>query len=461
MNNEIGKIDQIKEKKLKKKIKMSPPFMIMLSFLGIIIIGSMLLMFPFAQKQYVSYLNVLFTSTSAVCVTGLSVLNISEYFTVYGQIIILILIQAGGLGFMSMTTFIFIFIGKKITLRERLTLSEAYSEENLQGLVKLTLVIVLFTAVIEAAGAVLLSFSFVPQYGFLKGVFFALFHSVSAFCNAGLDITGSNFMGYTSDVLVNLSIMSLIFLGGIGFAVIKDIITSKKLSKFSFNTKVVLFTSLFLIVVSSAFYAMLEWNNAGTLGNESISGKILGSFFQAVTTRTAGFNTIDQGQMTGASKFITVINMFIGASPASTGGGLKTTTAFMILFFFISGIKGEEKEVTAFGKSISLKYAHKAILLLIYSLLLVTIFTILIFFIESGNREITTGAILFEVVSAFGTVGLSMGITAQLTAVSKILIIILMFIGRLGSLVLSMLIFKYKKKDNILIKHPEVKIVIG
>lgn len=452
---------EIQKNSKKNKKKLSPPVIIMLGFIITIFTGSLLLSLPFARVNNIAYIDLLFTATSAVCVTGLSVLNISTQFTVFGQTVILLMIQIGGLGFMTITTLMLIFIGKKITLKERITLSEAYNQDSLQGLVKLTLYIILFTVIIEIAGAILLSIDFIKDYGVSKGIYYSVFHSVSAFCNAGFSLIDFSDSVYNNNVLVNLSLMSLIFLGGLGFAVLKDIVTIKKASKFSLNTKIVLYTSLTLIICSAVIFAVTEWYNEGTIGHDSFAGKILKSFFQAVTARTAGFNTVNQADLTGASKVLTVFNMFIGASPGSTGGGIKTTTAFMLIVLFISGLKGQEREITIFGKSISFKTAHKAMIIFIYSILTIFIFSFLIMLFEKGNTAITLETAVFEVVSAFATVGLSLGITPVLSFPSKILVINLMFIGRLGFLVLGIFFLQRKQKELIVIKHPETKIIIG
>ena len=448
-------------RKTKRKKKLSPPVIIMLGFLSTIIMGSLILCLPFARKTDIAYLDLLFTSTSAVCVVGLTVLNFANSFTYFGQIVILLLIQIGGLGFMTITTLVFIFIGKKITLKERLTLSEAYNQDNLQGLVKLTKYIIFYTLIIELAGAVALSFNFVGQYGFLKGFYYSVFHAVSAFCNAGISLVDFAESTYSGNVLINISMMSLIFIGGLGFAVIRDIISRKRTQKLMFNSKIVLYTSITLILGSAILIGIAEWSNNATIGQESFFGKILRCLFQSITPRTAGFNTIVQSDMTGAGKIITVINMFIGASPGSTGGGIKTTTAFMLLIVLVSGIKGEDKEKTIFGRSLSNKMVHKAVMIFIYAIITLLVFSLLLMLFENGNDNISLESAIFETVSAFGTVGLSLGITPLLSPASRFLIIILMFIGRLGSLVLGLFFIQNKNNEKTIIKHPEAKLIIG
>lgn len=450
-----------KTKVLKSKKKLSPPLIIMIGFLAIILIGSLLLSLPFATKTKMPYIDLLFTSTSSVCVVGLMVVDVSQNFTYFGQIVILLLIQIGGLGFMTIATLIFIFIGKKITLKERMALSEAYNQDSLQGVVKLTRYIIGFTLIIELAGAILLSFYFIPEMGWLKGIYYSAFHSVSAFCNAGISLVDFSADKLSGNVLVNLSMMSLIIVGGLGFAVIKDIIATKRLRKFTFHTKVVLLTSVVLIISSSFIFALSEWDNYGTMGGNSVFGKIMRSVFQAVTARTAGFNTVTQSSLTDASKLVTVINMFIGASPASTGGGIKTTTVFLLVMIFLSGLKNQEKEIKVFGKSIAIKTAHRAVMYAVYALLTIMLFSLLILIVESSNTAVTLETAVFEAFSAFGTVGLSLGITPLLSPLSRVLIIILMFVGRLGILILGVFLLQQKSKETVVIKHPEAKLIIG
>ncbi|MDD4002592.1 MAG: potassium transporter TrkG [Clostridia bacterium] len=448
------------KKTLRRKYKMPAPMIIILGFFAAILLGSLLLSLPFATSERLSYSDLLFTATSAVCVVGLTVVDIAQSYTLFGQIVILLLIQIGGLGIMTAATLVFIFLGKKITLKERLTLSESYNQQSLQGVVRLTLIIVVYTLVIELSGAVLLSFDFINRYGFSRGFYYAIFHSVSAFCNAGISLVDFSTSAYSSNILINLSLMSLIFLGGLGFSVINEMFTKRK-GRYSFQTRVVILTSITLILSSSLLFMITEWSNPDTLGKYSFFDKLLHSLFQSTTARTAGYSTINQSKITDAGIIITIINMFIGASPASTGGGIKTTTAFLLIILLINGLKGGGKELNVFGYSISSKTASKAVTFFIYSLIMIIVSTFVILIIESGNTNITLKSVVFETVSAFSTVGLSLGITAEFSALSRILIMILMFVGRLGFLMIAIMFINRKQKENVTIKYPEVSVMIG
>lgn len=452
--------DSQDKKTVKRKLKMPAPMIIILGFFAAIIIGSLLLLLPFATSKSLTYFDLLFTAASTVCVTGLSVVNVAQSFTLFGQIVILLLIQIGGLGIMSAATLVFIFLGKKITLKDRLTLSESYNQQSLQGVVRLTLIIALYTLVIEFSGAALLSFYFINRYGFIKGLYYAVFHSVSAFCNAGISLVDFSDSAYSGNIIINLSLMSLVFLGGLGFSVMRELFTKRK-GKYSFQTKAVLITSITLILSSTLLFMAAEWSNPKTLGGYNFFDKLLRAFSQSVTLRSAGFNLTQPDNLSDAGIIISMINMFIGASPASTGGGIKTTTAFLLIILLIHGLKGNEKELNVYGNSIPAKTASKAVTFFIYSLIMIIAFTFAILLIESGNTEITLKSTIFETVSAFSTVGLSLGITAKLSALSRILIIILMLAGRLGFLILAVMIINRKQNENVTIKYPEVSVMIG
>ena len=438
----------------------APAIRIALSFAIVILIGTILFLLPISSPQgkQMTFLQSLFTSTSSVCVTGLNVINPSFDLSVFGQIMLLILVQIGGLGLMTLASMLLIILGKKITLQDRLTLTESFNQEELSGIVKLTKKIIIYTAVIELFGAVFLSFSFVPKYGAV-GLYYAIFHSISAFCNAGMVILPDPMTGFQSDVVMNLSVMLLIFLGGIGFSVLTDVVKSKKPSKFLFHTKMVLLASFSLILMTALSVFFLEFHNQSTMGNLSFGKKIMASFFQAVTLRTAGFNTIEQSGMTYGSKVLSMLNMFIGASPGSTGGGIKTTTFVVLLFTLISGVTSSDKEIVIRGRSVTQRTLMRVILLVTFSCLINFIFLFMISIAEGGSG-ISVDALLFEVLSAYNTVGLSYGITPQLTHISQIFIIILMFTGRLGGIVLTLL-FLRKNNDPLTIKYPDMHIMVG
>jgi len=442
-------------------IKLQPTQVLVIGFASVILIGALLLNLPIASQngQSVGFINAIFTATSAVCVTGLSVVDTGTYWTLFGKGIILVLIQIGGLGFMTMATMIAIILGKKISLKERLIIQEALNQYSLAGLVRFSKYILILTFIIEGVGAVLLSFRFIPEYGWSTGIAYSIFHSISAFCNAGFDLIGNGrgLTPYVSDPIVSLTIISLIIIGGIGFSVITDIITNKKWKKLSFHTKIVVLITGALLTVGFIGFMLLEWSNPNTLGNLNGSNKFLAGFFQSVTTRTAGFNTLDFAAMTNASKILTIMLMFIGGSPASTAGGIKTTTFGVILFMIISIIRGKT-ETEIFRKKISRDIVNRALAIAIIGIFLIILITMILSITDS---QFAFMDVLFETTSAFGTVGLSLGITPELSVLGKILIIFLMFAGRVGILTIAFALARQQHKNKGNIKYPEGKILVG
>lgn len=454
-----------------KKLELSPAQFLVLGFFLVIVVGSFLLNLPIASKdgESVGFINAIFTATSAVCVTGLVVVNTLANWTLFGKIIILLLIQIGGLGFMTLTTSIFILIGRKITFKERLIIQEALNEYTLAGMVRLIKKILLGTLIIEGIGALLLSIRFIPERGILEGIFYSVFHSISAFCNAGFDIIGGNSLSpYVGDVLVNITVITLIILSGLGFTVWWDIIKvskekkQKKLSfkkcfkKLTLHSKLVLVITAILISFGFIFFFVVEYNNPNTLGPMGIKDKLLAGLFQSVTPRTAGFNTIDLSQLTDTSKFMTIIYMFIGGSPAGTAGGVKTVTIFVIILAVIAVIRGK-KRVEAFDRTIPYEVIQRALAVIIISLGVVISVTMLLSLSEGGNFM----DIFFESTSAFGTVGLSLGATNSLTFFGKLIISITMFIGRLGPVTMVLAFSLRSNKDKGQIKKPEEKVMVG
>lgn len=448
----------------KRNKGIKPVTFIALTFLILIAAGTLLLSFPISHKdgEFFPFVDSLFTATSAVCVTGLVVVDTFTEFTLFGQIVIIILIQLGGLGLMTMTTLIFILAGKRITLKERLILQEAYSQTDLQGLVKLTLKIAEYTFAIEGIGAVILTLSFLKDNSFITSLWKGIFHSVSAFCNAGFDIlgNGNSFTVYYNRPEILITLMALIILGGIGFCVITDGINQKfKYRRLSIHSKIVIWATLALIFGGAILFLISEWSNPDTLGNMSIGDKILSAFFQSVTTRTAGFNTIDQNALTKGSLILTNLFMFIGASPGGTGGGIKTTTFIILLFMFFAGARGKE-EIVAFKHTVRVRQALRAFSIMVYSLCFIFALSAIIYFTEKGlSSTVSYNAALYESFSAFGTVGLTRGITGSLSNLSLISTAVVMFVGRLGSLVLGLMFVGKHNQD--LVKYSEYKIIIG
>jgi trk system potassium uptake protein TrkH len=454
----------------KIRINLKPTQILVMGFALLIIIGSILLNLPIASNdgQSVGLINALFTSTSAVCVTGLVVVNTLQHWTIFGKVVILILIQVGGLGFMTITTTLFILLGRKIRLKERLIIQEALNQYTLSGMVRLTKNIFLGTLIIEGIGAILLSIKFVPVYGYY-GIFMGIFHSISAFCNAGFDIIGdSSLTPYIGDVLVNFTIMLLIILGGLGFTVWLDVVRVSKdkvqkrysfrswFRKLTLHSKLVLVLTGGLIVFGFIFFLIIEGNNPLTLGTLSLKDKFLGALFQSVTPRTAGFNTIPLSQMEDASKFMTIILMFIGGSPAGTAGGVKTVTVGVLFIVILSVVRSKE-DTEIFERRIPEGIIKRALAVIMISLFVVIAVTMTLSLSETGSFI----DIFFEAVSGFATVGLTLGITGSLTTLGKIVLCITMFIGRLGPITMAVAFSVKSNKKNGSIKKPEEKVMVG
>ena len=387
---------------------------------------------------------------------------------------------------MTFISLILMFIGKKINLSDRIIIKESLNQENFSGMVELIKRIVKYTVVFELIGAMFLAIRFIPEYGTIKGIFYSIFHSISAFCNAGFDILGTNSLAkYGSDVLINITFILLIIIGGLGFTVWSDIFKSitkvikERLNKkriwkeFGLHTKIVLTMTIILLVTSSILTYALEHNNISAMGNDSQGTKILKSVFQATTLRTAGFSTIDQQELTTAGKFISICYMFIGGSPASTSGGIKTTTLAVLVLCVINFILGRN-EINVFKKNISLDIVRRAIVIFAISIFVVIIAILGLLVSETSLQEEIYSSkiaefrtfsfmdIFFEVVSAFGTVGLSLNVTSSLSVIGKIIVSALMIIGRLGPITISIALFKNKKenKENI-IAYPKGNVLIG
>ncbi|MDK2822204.1 MAG: trk/ktr system potassium uptake protein [Clostridia bacterium] len=436
----------------------TPARVLVLGFAGIILIGAILLTLPQAtiDGKGLSFLDALFTATSAVCVTGLVVVDTGTTFSVFGQIVIMLLIQIGGLGFMTFATLFAIILGRKITLKERLLLQEALNQVSIEGIVRLTKYIIQLSFTIEALGAFILALNWSVDLGWKKAIYFGIFHAVSAFNNAGFDLFGnfSSLTAYTGDIITNITVMFLIISGGIGFVVLSDLYVNRG-RKLSFHSKVVLVVSALLIIVGTIGIFLLEMGNVNTLGNLDPLSKFLAALFQSVTPRTAGFNTINISDMRVTSQLFIIILMFIGASPGSTGGGIKTTTFLSIVLSVISTFKGKA-HITLRERTLPQDVIQKAIAISFLALLLVLLTTSILTISE--NADFMT--LLFEAVSAFGTVGLSMGITSQLSLIGKIAIILTMFSGRVGPLTLAFALGQNKNK-KLQIKYPDERIIIG
>lgn len=442
--------------------RLTPPQILVLGFAIIIFIGAGLLTLPFASAtgQSMSFIDALFTSVSATCVTGLVVVDTGSSFTTFGQIVIVSLIQIGGLGFMTMATLVAFVFRKRITLKERLVLQEALNQGSMEGIVRLIRKVIIYSLSIEAVAAVIFTIRFSLDFGFTRGLYYGIWHAVSMFNNAGFDLFGTvdapfvSFTGYVGDFVVNFVTMMLIILGGIGFIVIADMIEFKKTRKLSLHSRVVLSMSGLLLVVGALGIFIFEFTNIRTLGSLDLGSKILSSFFQSTAARTAGPNTVDIGALRQASQFLIVILMFIGASPGSTGGGIKTTTFTILISAIITMIRGKE-DIVIYRYRLAKDRILKAITLSMMALFLVIIVTMIL----STTEDSSFIKILFEVTSAFGTVGLTMGLTPELSTLGKVLICLTMFAGRLGTITLAYAL--QPKQEKELFRYPEGKITIG
>lgn len=446
-------------KKFLNRGNLSAVQILVIGFVILILIGGILLSLPIssASGKSTDFLDALFTSTSAACVTGLITLDTGTYWSHFGQVVIMLLIEVGGLGFMSFATFFALILGKKITLRERLVMQEAMNTFNIQGLVRMVRYVLAFTFSVQFFGALLLSTQFVPQFGLGKGIYFSIFHSISSFCNAGFDLFGhfNSVTGYWNNIVVLLTLSSLIIIGGIGFTVWFELYNYRGIKKLSVHSKVVIVVSVALLIVGTILMFLFEMNNKKTIGDMGFGYKVLNSYFASASPRTAGMNSVSTDDMVNASKFLTVILMFIGGSPGSTAGGLKTSTFGVIILSVISVIRGRE-DAQVFGRRFSKELVYKSLALLIIGMSIVILVTMILTITEPGESFIN---LLYEATSAFGTVGLTTGVTQRLSSVGKVVIILTMYCGRVGPMTVVLALLKNKKKQTH--KYPEGRILIG
>ena len=434
---------------------------IILGFAVLILLGAILLMLPISSNDgvYTPFLNALFTSTSASCVTGLIVYDTATHWSFFGQAVILFLIQIGGLGVVVVVTSVILFFGKKIGYSQRNTLANSISVSSQGGIMKMLVFLLKWTGIIELFFAVILATQFIPEFGLRRGLWYSVFHSVSAFCNGGFDLMGAKYGKYSSlvayydDPLVNIVIMSLIVIGGIGFVVWGDLLKNRwHFKKYLLHTKIVLLMSTILIFGGALLFYWAERN--GVLKGMSVSGQILSSLFASVTARTAGFNTVDTAAMSGASKLLTTALMFIGGSPGSTAGGIKTTTLFVLLMGVKKNVTGAYG-IQAFGKRLEDDALATASIIATLNMGI----TIITIFIVMGMQPFAMQDVVFEAFSASGTVGITAGITRDLNTVSRILMIMLMYLGRVGSLSFALAFMESKKKPKVML--PKESISIG
>ena len=443
------------------KRTMSVEMMLALGFLAIIALGTILLSLPHAGEsgRAVPVWTALFTSVSATCVTGLTLVDIARTFSLFGQIVIMLLIQVGGLGFMIVATAMTVFVRKRITLRSRALLSESMSLPGLSGTVRRSINFLLIVLAVELLGAALLSVRLIPLLGVKRGIFYSVFHSVSAFCNAGFDLfsTKGSLTSFAHDPYLLSIIALLIISGGLGFAVLAEVFSLKRFQKLSLHSKVVLTTSGVLLVGGAVLIALVEWNNPATLGALPVGDRIVNALFQSVTTRTAGFNALPQDGLRDGGKLLSGILMFIGASPVSTGGGVKTTTIFMLFAFVISFAKGQE-EVTAFQRSLPLSITRAALCILVIFLSLVFTGILLLSLMNPAIQLVDVG---YEVASALGTVGLTSAGTAHFSKPSQALLMLYMYIGRVGPVTLMLTLTNRMETKSVAIHYPKEQMLVG
>lgn len=452
------------------RVRLNTMQIVALGFFGVIFLGGVILWLPFCNQKPIEFTDALFTSVTSVCVTGLVTVVPAEQFTLAGQIVMLLLIQIGGLGVIACMASFFLLLGKKISMKGRILIQEAYGLDTLSGLVKFIIRIVRGTFIVEGIGAVLFSVKFVPEFGVIKGIWYGIFHSISGFCNAGIDIIGdSSFIQYVDSPLVSLTTMFLIVMGGLGFPVWHDIfVTAKKgagekgarkriFTRLGLQSKIVLSVTAFLLIFGTVGFLFLEYNNPNTMGDLSVPEKVLASAFQSVTTRTAGFASVPQSELTESSRLLGCILMFVGGSPAGTAGGIKTTTFAMLVLTILSVLKGH-KDTECFGRRVDTDSIRSAltITMITFTCWLTGVAAMSIF-----DPKVDFLNLMYEASSAIGTVGLSADLTPHLSRASHIVLMILMYIGRIGPLTMALVFAGRANKSDRFRELPEKKIMLG
>jgi trk system potassium uptake protein TrkH len=445
---------------------LTPERTLILSFLIMILIGTFLLSLPYAARgKTTSLIDALFTATSAVCVTGLIVVDTGSFFSQFGQVVILILIQVGGLGIMTFSVFFYLLLGRSIGFRDRRIIQDTFTQSPIRNISVLLKSVFLYTMVIEFIGAAFLFTGWCSQFPPITALYFSLFHAISAFCNAGFSLFSDSFVGFQDNILINLSITSLIILGGIGFIVLKEMIEGRLRTnpplRISLHSKVVLTTTVALIVLGTLFIFFIERDNS--LLKFPPGEQILISYFQSVTSRTAGFNTIPMMSLSNATCFMLIILMFVGASPGSCGGGIKTTNLATLISLALNRYKGRDR-ANLFKRTIPHETVARSISIILASGLTVVIITIFLLITQLGDISHTESRglfleYLFETVSAFGTVGLSMGVTSKLDLTGKLIVIIMMLLGRLGPLTLAFAMGRRTRRVEF--QYAEENVIVG
>lgn len=438
------------------KAKENPAFILAIGFLLLISLGGLILSSSFVTKtgERTGLIDSFFVAASASCVTGLTPVNTAMHWNFWGKLVILILIQIGGLGIMTLASLIPLILGKKIGIKSRAILKEQLNVNSMEGLVKLFKYVLAFTIITEGLGALALSFRFVPAYGVAKGIWYSIFHSISAFCNAGFDIMGDSIYLLRNNGLVNITLMALVIVGGLGFMVTSEIYSKRTFKNLSTHSKLVILVSIILVLLGALGFFMIESFDGGVLEGEGLKGAIYQSLFQSVSARTAGFYSVNLARIKDSSVLLLVVLMFIGGSPGSTAGGLKTTTFVVLVLATISVIK-KEKEPVVFNRHIGEETIKNALSIFMISISIV----FLVSFILTLSESFDLVDILYETVSALATVGASRGITGGLSNLGKILIGLCMYLGRVGPMTMAFA-FGIKSKKRM-IRYPESFISIG
>lgn len=440
-------------------------------FLGVILLGAVLLYLPVSNTQPIAFTDALFTSATSVCVTGLVTVVPASQFTLFGKVILLLLIQIGGLGVIACGTLFLFLLNKKITIQERVVLKEAYGADRLGGIVRLVRKVILGTFAVEGAGAVLYAFQFIPEYGLVRGIGYSVFHAVSAFCNAGIDILGSSSLSsYVTNPVINVTTILLIILSGIGFTVWFDVIDNNRrlirgevpkrwwFTRLRLQSKLAIMMTVFLILAGTVFVFLAEYGNPDTIGELSMGQKLMASMFQSVTTRTAGFCTVSQGALHTESKLFCAILMFIGGSPGGTAGGVKTTTVAMLFLACLTFVRGGN-DTECMGRKITVANFRTGFAVVMVAFAVFIAGTIAVLFLEPDS--ILLENVIYETASAVGTVGLTADLTPRLCRASQYVLMVMMYIGRLGPLTMALMFAgKTHPRDRIR-SLPEEQIMVG
>lgn len=427
--------------------------LILNSFLSILLVGTLFLMQPSSHNGSLTFIDALFTATSAISVTGLGVVDTGTVFTLQGQIILILLMEIGGLGQMTMTVLLLALLSKRVSLRQQVLAKEALGQEGSIDIVRLVKRIILFALIAQLIGTALMGIRWVPEMGWGHGLYVSFFHAASAFNNAGFSLFANNLMDYRDDALISLTIAGLLILGGIGFTVIVDVVRRRHWRRFKLHTKLMLVGTPVLLLVGTLIFWLLEHGNRGTLGGATFGHQMLAAFFHSASARTAGFNTVDIGHFTPAALLFLMALMFIGAGTSSTGGGIKVTT-FAVVVLATRAFLTKQPHVTAFGRSVSSQVVTRSLAIIIVSAMVL----FLAMFLLMMTEPLPFDKIMFEVVSAFATVGLSTGITAALSEPGKLILVLVMICGRLGPLTLA---FMLARPVETRIRYPEENVYTG